>query len=178
MMTVYRNQQGVFLPAMTSNEGPSFWRILKTTQNPTDGQPIQDGEVVRLCWRFKDQTNGFRDFFDDAFGRRRFTKPDDAKDMLYLKAPFPWFENTTTNGMALIMSAAETTLPVIENLRVLPTSSDPLVGEVSLKYNLHDLLFRLDAVGSWHPLVCPILPPLTCSSLRSRGFAGLHDCWR
>jgi hypothetical protein len=54
-LSVYRNQQGVFLPTMTSNEGTSFWRILKTSKSPTDGDPIQDGEVVRLSWQFKDQ---------------------------------------------------------------------------------------------------------------------------
>ncbi|KAJ7086996.1 hypothetical protein C8R44DRAFT_861959, partial [Mycena epipterygia] len=43
-MTVYRNQQGVFLPAMTSNEGPSFSRILNT-KDARDGDAIMDGEV-------------------------------------------------------------------------------------------------------------------------------------
>ncbi|KAJ7780008.1 hypothetical protein B0H16DRAFT_729600 [Mycena metata] len=149
-LTVYRNQQGVFLPAMTSNEGPSFWRILKTTDNARDGDPIQDGEVIRLCWRFADQTDGFRDFFDDAFGRRRFTKPDGVGDVLYLKVPFPRFENTTSSGMALVMSDANIPLPFLKTMDVLPNEDEIKAGllEVSLKFNLHDLLFRLDSVGN------------------------------
>ncbi|KAJ7618221.1 hypothetical protein B0H17DRAFT_1219980 [Mycena rosella] len=147
-MSVYRNQQGVFSPTMTSNEGPSFWRILKTSKSPVDGDPIQDGEVVRLSWRFKDQTDGFRDFFDDAFGRRRYTKPGDVDDTLYLKVPFPRFEKTSSNGMALVMSPAATTSPIIETIKVLPTANEAAGGEVSMKYNLHDLSFRLDAIAN------------------------------
>ncbi|KAJ7616091.1 hypothetical protein FB45DRAFT_757556 [Roridomyces roridus] len=148
MMTVYRNQQGVFLPAMTDNEGPAFWRILKTTPNATEGQTIQDGEVVRFCWNFKDQTSGFRDFYDDAFGRRRFVKPEGVQESLYLKVPFPRFEMSDSSGMALVMSAANTSLPVVEWLDVLPTSVDGPVRAVSMKYNLFDLSFRLDSAGT------------------------------
>ncbi|KAJ7736468.1 hypothetical protein B0H16DRAFT_1764089 [Mycena metata] len=139
-LTVYRNQQGVFLPAMTSNEGPFFWRILKTTDNARDGP--------NPGWR--DQTDGFRDFFEHTFGRRRFTKPDGVGDVLYFKVPFPRFENTTSSSMALVMSDANIPLPFLKTMDVLPNEADIKAGrlEVSLKFNLHDLVFRLDSVGN------------------------------
>jgi hypothetical protein len=99
--------------------------------------------------------DGFRDYFDDAFGRRRYTKPDGVEDTLYLKVPFPRFEHSSSNGMALVMSTAATTAPIIETVKILPTASEAAGGEVSRNYNLHDLSFRLDAVG---PCTFPHLP--------------------
>ncbi|KAL8718280.1 MAG: hypothetical protein Q9225_004558 [Loekoesia sp. 1 TL-2023] len=70
-LTVYRNQQGVFLPAITSSDEPSYWRIERATSSSSDVR-IKDGEEIRLCWRFSDQLSGFRDYYDDLYGRRRF----------------------------------------------------------------------------------------------------------
>lgn len=47
--------------------------------------------------------------------------------------------------MAMVMSPAETKDPVIETLRVLPRKTE--AGEQQLNYAMHDLTFRLDAVG-------------------------------
>ncbi|KAF8648222.1 hypothetical protein AX16_006360 [Volvariella volvacea WC 439] len=146
-MTVYRNHQGVFLPTMTSHDGPSFWRVLKADPTSAAGDSIQDGDKIRLSWRFSDQTDGFRDFFDDTFGRRRFTKPEESSDVLYLKVPYPSFESTGSSGAALVMSPAETSKPVVEALRVKPTVGHGSIDSQAA-YNLHDLSFRLDAVGN------------------------------
>lgn len=154
MLTVYRNAQAVFLPAMTSNGDPSFWRILKL--HGKDKEPIKDGDDIRLCWRFADQTGGYRDYHDDAFGRRRFYKPDDMSndDVLYLKVPFPRFEaGDSKAGIALVMSTAETTKPVLEKITPLQVDNEPL----KVNYNLHDLSFRLDTVGTSH-ITCSQLP--------------------
>jgi hypothetical protein len=141
---------------MTSNDGPSFWRILKSDPTSRRGDPIQDGDAIRLSWRFSDQTDGFRDFYDDTFGRRRFTKPDGVGDVLYLKVPYPSFVKTGT--IALVLSSEKSTKPIVEELGVLPLpksvtgTSKPLAS-----YNLHDISFRLDSAGKPHRSIRPTL---------------------
>lgn len=147
-LTVYRNQQGVFLPAISSSDDPSYWRIERVASGGggrSDAR-IKHGEEIRLCWRFSDQVSGFRDYCDDLYGRRRYTKPTECDfDALYFKAPYPRFEGLQAAGMAMVMSPAETKDPVIETLRVLPRKTE--AGEQQLNYAMHDLTFRLDAVG-------------------------------
>lgn len=150
-LSVYRNQQGVYLPAMSGNDGPSFWRVLKSDPTSRAGDPIRDGDNIRLSWRFSDQTDGFRDFYDDTFGRRRFTKPDGASDVLYLKVPYPSFQSS--DSTLLVMSAAETTKPIVEPLRVLPLAGFT-ESESQANYNLHDISFRLDSAGKHLILTC------------------------
>lgn len=129
---------------MSSNDGPSFWRVQKNDPTSLPGDAIRDGDNIRLSWRFSDQTDGFRDFYDDTFGRRRFTKPDDASNTLYLKVPYPSFQ--LSDQTLLVMSAAETTKPIVEQLGVLP-SPEFTDSESQASYNLHDITFRLDSAG-------------------------------
>ncbi|KAK4870832.1 hypothetical protein LT330_000069 [Penicillium expansum] len=89
-LTVFRNEQGVVLPAMTDSGEFPLWRV--QTVGGSSAQYIKEGDPIRLCWRFSDQTCGFRDFFNDVYGRRRFTKPEEIHDSLYLRTPFPGFQ--------------------------------------------------------------------------------------
>ncbi|KAB5590305.1 hypothetical protein CTheo_6243 [Ceratobasidium theobromae] len=147
-LSVYRNQQGVYLPALNSHDGPSFWRILKNDPRSQTGDAIRDGDEIRLSWRFSDQTDGFRDFYDDTFGRRRYTNPDidkiDENDRLFLKIPYPSFD---MGNSTLVLSSAETVRPVVEMYSVLHRQGMP-AGQSQLAYNLHDITFRLDSAGS------------------------------
>jgi hypothetical protein len=93
-LSVFRNEQGVFLPAITDSGDLPMWRVQKV--GGSTAQFIKEGETIRLCWRFSDQTCGFRDFCDDIYGRRRFTKPENVEDNLYLRTPFPGFERSDT----------------------------------------------------------------------------------
>ncbi|KAG9125091.1 hypothetical protein FRC07_009005 [Ceratobasidium sp. 392] len=138
-LSVYRNAQGVYLPTMSSYDGPCFWRILKRDPASREGDPIQDGDDIRLCWRFSDQADGFRDFEEDTFGRRRFTKPNDAGDVLYLKIPYPPIQSSSAD-IALVLSSAKTRDPIVERFKTLPKGSES-------NYNLHDLSFRIDSAG-------------------------------
>ncbi|KAF2994067.1 hypothetical protein E8E13_002474 [Curvularia kusanoi] len=93
-LTIFRNTQGHYLPAISDSGDTPFWRINKVEDVHSTGSGIyiREGDSIRLCWRFSDQTCGFRDYQDDIYGRRRFTKPADAPAELYLKTPFPGFE--------------------------------------------------------------------------------------
>ncbi|KAG8694418.1 hypothetical protein FRC09_009862 [Ceratobasidium sp. 395] len=124
---------------MSSYDGPCFWRILKKDPSSREGDPIRDGDDLRLCWRFSDQADGFRDFDEDTFGRRRFTKPDGIGDVLYLKVPYPPIQSSSTD-IALVLSSAETRNPIIEKFKTLPKGLES-------NFNLHDLSFRIDSAG-------------------------------
>ena len=146
---MYRNQQGVFLPALTSHGDPSYWRVLKA-QEDQENSNLVDGDVVRFSWSFSDQLAGFRDFLDDSFGRRCFTKPDGVENALYLKVPYPRFEKmNSTDGMALVMCGASETKPVVESVIVVPLSTEDQGSAPTINYNYHDLSFRLDTVGKY-----------------------------
>ncbi|QRV88307.1 hypothetical protein RhiJN_16325 [Ceratobasidium sp. AG-Ba] len=138
-LSVYRNAQGVYLPTMSSYDGPCFWRILKRDPTSREGDPIQDGDDIRLSWRFSDQADGFRDFGQDTFGRRRFTKPNDAGDVLYLKVPYPPIQSSSTE-IALVLSSSKTRDPIVERFKTLPAGAES-------NYNLHDVSFRIDSAG-------------------------------
>lgn len=151
-MGVYRNQQGVYLPAMSSSDEHSLWRILKYDDSK-NGDQIKDGERVRLCCKFSDQTGGFRDFHEDSYGRRRFTKPKDmATDSLYLKLPYPGFQNLKSEfGSSMVLSPDDKKVPVVQNINLLKRDTDGktiVPGQNS--YSLFDLSFRLDSVGMIH----------------------------
>jgi hypothetical protein len=151
-MGVYRNQQGVYLPAMSSSDEHSLWRILKYDDSK-DGDQIKDGERVRLCWKFSDQTGGFRDFHEDSYGRRRFTKPKDmATDTLYLKLPYPGFQNLKIEfGSSMVLSPDDKKVPVVQKINLLKRDAggkEIVPGQNS--YSLFDLSFRLDSVGMTH----------------------------
>ncbi|VUC31602.1 unnamed protein product [Clonostachys rosea] len=149
-LTVYRNAQGVFLPAITSSEDPIYWRVLKANpQGGADAKQLKYGDAVRLSWSFTDQSSGWRDYYDDYYGRRRFDRPSELKegeDSLYLKAPFPRFEELgSAQGMSLVMSPASNTNPILQTFMVRDPSKPS--GSEEVAYNLFDLSFRMDFVG-------------------------------
>lgn len=145
MLTVYRNAQGVFLPAISSTDEPSYWRIIKA-QGATTEQ-LKSGEEIRLCWQFSDQPGGYRDYTQDCYGRRQRARPTDVPvDRLYLKVPFPSFGGgTARSGLGLVLSTCALTEPVWEGVRTLKPQSRETE---TVTYNLHDLAFRLDTVGT------------------------------
>ncbi|OAA71782.1 Membrane attack complex component/perforin (MACPF) domain protein [Akanthomyces lecanii RCEF 1005] len=152
-LTVYRNAQGHFMPAMTSSGDASFWRVKKLNVSG-QAHEISEGNTIKLTWRFSDQTAGFRDFYDDHFGRRTFSKPETVKeDELYLKLPFPGFQKTAgqgraseeSAGLAMIMSEIDSEAPILKEVAI---SSKILEGPQKRTYNLHDTSFRVDLVGN------------------------------
>ncbi|CZR43765.1 uncharacterized protein FPRO_07318 [Fusarium proliferatum ET1] len=151
-LTVYRNAQGQFMPAMTSSGDASFWRVKRETKG--SGPEISEGNTIKLTWRFSDQTSGFRDFYEDTFGRRTFNKPENVlKDELHLKLPFPGFQKTEDKnraagesaGLAMIMSEIETDAPFLQEVSI---SSRKKEGPQKRTYNLHPTSFRVDLVGN------------------------------
>jgi hypothetical protein len=150
-LTVYRNAQGHFMPAMTSSGGASFWRV-KKENNATEDR-IKEGDTIKLTWQFSDQTSGFRDFYDDSFGRRTFNKPEKVGEELYLKLPFPGFQKTTaqvdhsreSDGLAMMMSEIKSEEPFLQGIDI---CSDTSEGLQKSTYNFHDMSFRVDLVGN------------------------------
>lgn len=135
-MTVFRNAQGLFLPAVSDNDEYQYWRIQKA-EGGMLGEPIRGGDTVRLSWKFSDQTVGFRDFKDDVFGRRRnHCPPELSSTTLHLKVPWPRFE-CENNPTALVMSPEATTNLVGATFGVLPGK---------FEYVLQDLQLRIDTV--------------------------------
>ncbi|KAF5020573.1 hypothetical protein F66182_7405 [Fusarium sp. NRRL 66182] len=137
-MVVFRNAQGEFLPGMSDSDEYQYWRIMKTDASK---RYIKPGDDVRLCWDFRDQTTGWRDFTQDAFGRRQVSAPADVSGPLFLKVPWPRFENTN-ESTALIMSSDPADLGnkvVNMNNRGTP---------VAYTYCLQDLRLRIDSVGN------------------------------
>ncbi|KAH7205652.1 hypothetical protein BKA60DRAFT_599907 [Fusarium oxysporum] len=145
-LTVYRNAQGVFLPSISSTDEPCYWRLepVETSGiSKMEGDRYKFGNSFRLTWSFSDQTSGFRDFVDDSYGRRNLTRPSEIKsDKLCFKVPFPRFEGMLSDYMAVLMSTALTTDPIIEKIKVLDGYNQ------EKPYNLHDLSFRVDMVGN------------------------------
>ncbi|KAF5989015.1 hypothetical protein FBULB1_1170 [Fusarium bulbicola] len=145
-LTVYRNAQGVYLPSISSTDEPCYWRLEPAETSGISrmkGDRYKFGDSFRLTWSFSDQTSGFRDFADDSYGRRNLTRPSDIKsDKLCFKVPFPRFESMSSDYMAVLMSPALTTDPIIEKIKVL----DGFNQEKT--YNFHDLTFRVDIVGN------------------------------
>lgn len=137
-MVVFRNFQGQFLPAMSDRDEFQYWRILKVGGS-RPGEHIKGGDQVRLCWAFKDQTTGFRDFTQDAFGRRENQCPAELQSsVLFLKVPWPRFE-FQGQPTVLVMSQNAKEEPVEEVLNVLPEPG-------AFKYCLQDITFRIDTV--------------------------------
>ncbi|KAG8530617.1 uncharacterized protein KY384_004655 [Bacidia gigantensis] len=159
-LAVFRNQQGVFLPAMTTSDGVHYWRILKVN-GTTPGENICEGDTVRLCWAFADQDTGFRDFTADIYGRRRTRCPADLDEgVLYLKLPWPRFEMLgTAEGVNAGGGAADGvgrntllmgTQPGVED-EWADVVSLPMLGRNatgSSAYMMQDVQFRIDLVGN------------------------------
>ncbi|KAH6980672.1 hypothetical protein BKA56DRAFT_685551 [Ilyonectria sp. MPI-CAGE-AT-0026] len=147
-LAVYRNAQGVFMPTITSNEEPCYWRLQRTSARmSTRADRYMYGDEVRLTWSFSDQPGGFRDYLGDIYGRRNHGRPAEAThDKLCLKVPFPRFEGMDKDCVGLVMSTALTADPIIESLPV-----RPLAGEkpsMKRSYQMEDLRFRIDPVNN------------------------------
>lgn len=137
------------MPSITDHPDPVYWRILKADSGPghTTNQ-LKYGDAVRLCWRFSDQTSGWRDYSDDFYGRRRFDRPAELsckEDSLYLKVPFPRFEGLgDKQGLSLLLSPESSTDPFLQRLNLRGENGK---GTVPGSFNLFDLTFRLDYVS-------------------------------
>ncbi|KAK6526470.1 hypothetical protein TWF694_005056 [Orbilia ellipsospora] len=149
-MVVYRNQQGVFLPALSDSDDFQYWRIWKTDGKST-GEYIKEGDSIRLTWNFADQTTGFRDFSDDIFGRRRNQCPPELQsETLYLKLPWPRFEsipcnneNERFNSMIMDEGVLGTNQ---KDIKCLPADHFDQGGH--FQYDLDDITFRIDTVAN------------------------------
>ncbi len=151
-LVVFRNQQGVFLPGMSSSDESQYWRIMKVGALQI-GENIQEGDTVRLYWTFADQTTGFRDFVDDIYGRRRnHCPPEMASSVLYLKLPWPRFEDikqqtgTGVGSNAMVMS----TEPGQEDCWTEIVSRPQLARNATgtSAYALQDVSFCIDTVAN------------------------------
>lgn len=154
---IFRNQQGVFLPGMSDDDGVQIWRILKKGAVPGDKINIKEGDQVRLAWRFSDQTSGYRDFTDDVFGRRRTGPPEGMEDVtLYMKLPWPRFEpltsqadQQTTLPNALLMSENHQDSDRPAQLGSVNTVyAKKTLKQDSQTFALQDCTFRLDLVSN------------------------------
>ncbi|EYB21882.1 hypothetical protein FG05_11539 [Fusarium graminearum] len=83
-MVVSRSVQGEFVPVMSDSSDYQYWRIVKTDAGE---RHIKPGDNIRLCWDFRDQTVGWRDFTQDVFGRREVRRPSDVPNPLFIKIP-------------------------------------------------------------------------------------------
>ncbi|KAF2839889.1 hypothetical protein M501DRAFT_1015973 [Patellaria atrata CBS 101060] len=152
-LIVFRNAQGVFLPGMSSSDETHYWRILKV-DGKRYGENIKEGDAIRLCWIFQDQTVGFRDFKEDVFGRRRAQIPPELKNgALFMKLPWPRFENIATPKPGqdpvpntMLMSTQATQGIAFEDLATLPAISSSAVGKAM--YAIQDVSFRVDVVAN------------------------------
>ncbi|KAG9494758.1 hypothetical protein J7337_013897 [Fusarium musae] len=153
-LIVFRNQQGVFLPAMTDTKDVHIWRILKTGVVPGDKPNIAEGDEVQLAWSYQDQYCGYRDFTQDAFGRRRNGPPPGSNGpLLYMRLPWPRFEPVESLPdqvkplpNALIMS--EVVAPKDDLSPVLSDKIQVIHGEKQAMKDIlvEDCIFRLDVV--------------------------------
>ncbi len=160
-LTVFRNPQGVFHPAISDSDEPSYGRIQAVGPRGSQAsysakaEPHRHGDAVRLTWSFADQPSGFRDCYGDVYGRRSYRRPAELgpHDTLCLKVPYPRFEGADDEGVALVLSPALTEEPIVQALRIRPINEQEEKEEsVERSYNLHDLSWRLDPVGKWPAL--------------------------
>ena len=158
-LTIIRNEQGHFLPAISSSTEAAMWRLHKLESVKTGGEAFERGESVRLSWRFEDQTAGFRDFSEDVFGRLRHNLPDKAPQEFFLKFPFPGFETqkeAVEGGRCMIMNGHKGLDPKYETLQVRSyppeeeKSEDLDFEQNEVLYGLFDLSFRLDVLGKFY----------------------------
>ncbi|KAM0424832.1 hypothetical protein ACHAPT_009888 [Fusarium lateritium] len=156
-LMIFRNQQGVFLPGMSDDDGIQIWRILKQGAAPGDKINIKEGDQVRLAWRFSDQTSGYRDFTNDVFGRRRTSAPEGMENVtLYMKLPWPRFEpltsqpdQQTTLPNALLMSGnAQDSDQPAQLGSVNTVYAKKSLKQDSQTFALQDCTFRLDLVSN------------------------------
>lgn len=105
------------------------------------GSRYKFGDPFWFTWSFLDQTSGFRDFFDDSYGRR-MTRPSEINgDKLCFKVPLLRFKGRGSDYMTVLMSTALKTDPIIEKIKVLDGFNRQIM------YSFYDLKFRVDLVG-------------------------------
>lgn len=152
-MIVFRNQQGIFIPGLSDNDEVQYWRILSADEDAIPGQHLRDGSHVRLCWRFQDQTTGWRDWVDDVFGRRRAIIPPgyDADAVLYLKLPWPRFNNVGEDSAhnpqphPILLAPVPQRAPQRYDFKVLAPDGK---SENSTFCTIQDVIFRIDTVAN------------------------------
>ena len=127
------------MPGMSDRPGYQYWRIQKVSERGSvQGEPLKSDDEVRLIWKFSDQKTGFRDFYQDSFGRRRTQCPSELESVtLYLKVPWPRFEPQGV-PTALVMSQQADTENRAENFST---------RRGVFTYVLQDLKMRLDTVS-------------------------------
>jgi hypothetical protein len=136
-MVVFRNAQGQFLPGMSDRDEYQYWRIRKVGGSVREGEPIKKGDSVRLCWCFRDQDTGYRDYAEDVFGRRRNLKPADMEqDILFLKIPWPRFESQGVPTCMILSGDASTQQSLM----------DVVSTQGTFRYVMQDLVLRIDEV--------------------------------
>ncbi|KAF4332672.1 hypothetical protein FBEOM_13532 [Fusarium beomiforme] len=153
-LVVFRNQQGVFLPAMSDTKDIHVWRIMKSGAAPGDKVNIAEGDQVQLAWCFQDQFCGYRDFTQDAFGRRRNGPPPESKSsVLYMRLPWPRFE--PVESLSDQVEPLPNTLVMSEVIAPQDNPSNTLPDKIQvirdLKQTTKDIIvenciFRLDVV--------------------------------
>ncbi|KAG7294218.1 hypothetical protein NEMBOFW57_004288 [Staphylotrichum longicolle] len=135
-LTVYRNAQGAFMPAITSTDEPCYWRLRRASDmSPltnlsvaTKQESFKHGEDFRLTWSFADQSGGYRDYYHDM--------------------PYPRFEKSDDNsGISLVLSRLHlgARRPALQDP---PTKEEGPGPDKEVNYNLFDLTFRMDCVGN------------------------------
>lgn len=151
-LSIFRTQQGEFLPAMSDESQGHIFRILKKGSTQP-GETIKEGDEIRLCWAFQDQTAGFRDFANGAFGRRRHNWPAELEQSpLFFKLPWPRFESLAApegDGQpipnSLVMSSKAEEEGTIDMFSILPAWNSTGVGS-KVMYGVQDVCFSLDVV--------------------------------
>lgn len=129
------------MPGMSDSDEYQFWRIMKVGSDDV-GEHIKEGDQVRLCWAFADQTTGFRDYSLDAFGRRRNQCPPELEsDVLFMKMPWPRFENSGTAPNSMVMSPLAGAGPRVMDIKT-------AVRDAGYKYVVEDITFRIDTVAN------------------------------
>lgn len=142
---------------MSDSDEAQYWRIMKRNGEGN----IKDGDEVRLCWSFADQTTGYRDFTEDVFGRRRMGAPPGAgleSGVLYPKLPWPRFEKLSEQASEI--PDAQKKKPGMNSLLMSTISSEetalvalPCRQSVAARvsgagYAVQDLSFRIDMVAN------------------------------
>ncbi|KAF5004997.1 hypothetical protein FDECE_8522 [Fusarium decemcellulare] len=153
-LIVFRNQQGVFLPAMSDAKDVHIWRILKNGAAPGDKVNIAEGDQIQLAWRYQDQYCGYRDFNQDAFGRRRNSPPSEVKgSTLYMRLPWPRFEPVDsladqTEPLPNTLMMSEVPQSQDDPKPALPDKIQVIKGhkQSSKDIMVEDCIFRLDVV--------------------------------
>jgi hypothetical protein len=137
-MVVFRSVQGEFVPAMSDSSDYQYWRILKTDAGE---RHIKPGDSIRLCWDFRDQTAGWRDFTEDVFGRREIRRPSDVLNPLFIKVPWLRYNAYEIDGPLLMSAERED-----HGERQIKIHINGTYG--ALPCRLQHLQLRIDSVGN------------------------------